>query len=70
MVNNNKSTGFFLLTVPSILLIAFLFLIFYTNLDILVIKLTIVGLIAVIVLVFTWMGFTMVTSSNNKNIEK
>ena len=70
MVNNNKSTGFFLLTVPSILLIAFLFLIFYTNLDILVIKLTIVGLIAVIVLVFTWMGYTMITSSNNKNIEK
>ena len=68
MVNNNKSTGFFLLTVPSILLIAFLFLIFYTNLDILVIKLTIVGLIAVIVLVFTWMGYTIVTSSNNKNI--
>ena len=68
MVNNNKSTGFFLLTVPSILLIAFLFLVFYTNLDILVIKLTIVGLIAVIVLVFTWMGYTMVTSSNNKKI--
>lgn len=70
MVNNNKSTGFFLLIVPSTLLIIFLFLIFYTNLDILVIKLTIVGLITVIVLVFTWMGYTMVTSSNNKNLEK
>ncbi|MGD1836028.1 MAG: hypothetical protein ACPKPY_06165 [Nitrososphaeraceae archaeon] len=70
MVNNNKSTGFFLLIVPSTLLIIFLFLIFYTNLDILVIKLTIVGLITVIVLVFTWMGYTMVTSSNNKDLEK
>ena len=67
-MKNNRPTGFFLLTVPPAIFIIYIYLLFASDYDLLLIKLSIVGTVGIIVSVFIWIGYTMISASNNNEI--
>lgn len=62
--DRNKVLGFLLLILPIFFLILYAYVLFGTNFDIKLMKITILALIGVIVIVFSWIGITMIISSN------
>ena len=68
MVKSNRLTGIFLLMVPPLIFLVYIYLLFASSLDLLLIKLTIVGTVGIIVSVFIWIGYTMVSTSNPNEI--
>jgi len=50
--------------VPPLIFLVYIYLLFASSLDLLLIKLTIVGTVGIIVSVFIWIGYTMVSTSN------
>ncbi|HET7642683.1 MAG TPA: hypothetical protein VFK40_04175 [Nitrososphaeraceae archaeon] len=67
-MKSNKPTGFFLLVVPPTIFIIYVYLVFASNFDLLLIKLSIVFTVGLIVSVFIWIGYTMVSASNDTEI--
>ena len=67
-MKSNRLTGIFLLMVPPLIFLVYLYLLFASSLDLLLIKLTIVGTVGIIVSVFIWIGYTMVSTSNPNEI--
>jgi hypothetical protein len=67
-MKSNKPTGFFLLVVPPTIFIIYVYLVFASNFDLLLIKLSIVFTVGLIVSVFIWIGYTMVSASNDNEI--
>lgn len=67
-MKSNKPTGFFLLVVPPTIFIIYVYLIFASKFDLLLIKLSIVFTVGLIVSVFIWIGYTMVSPSNHTEI--
>ncbi|HEX5186643.1 MAG TPA: hypothetical protein VFV86_07105 [Nitrososphaeraceae archaeon] len=67
-MKSNKPTGFFLLVVPPTIFIIYLYLVFASNFDLLLIKLSIVFTVGLIVSVFIWIGYTMISASNHTEI--
>ena len=67
-MKNNRSTGFFLLIVPPAIFIIYIYLLFASDYDLLLIKLSIVGTVGIIISVFVWIGYTMISASNNNEI--
>ena len=67
-MKSNRLTGIFLLMVPPILFLVYIYLLFASSLDLLLIKLTIVGTVGIIVSVFVWIGYTMISTSNPNEI--
>jgi hypothetical protein len=63
-MKSNRLTGIFLLMVPPLIFLVYVYLLFASTLDLLIIKLTIVGTVGIIVSVFIWIGYTMVSTSN------
>ena len=63
-MKSNRLTGIFLLMVPPLIFLVYIYLLFASSLDLLLIKLTIVGTVGIIVSVFIWIGYTMVSTSN------
>jgi hypothetical protein len=68
IMKSNRPTGIFLLIVPTVIFVIYLYLLFASNLDLLLIKLTIVGTVGIIVSVFIWIGYTMISTSNPDEI--
>ncbi len=62
--DRNKVLGFLLLILPIFFLILYAYVLFGTNFDIKLMKITILALIGVIVIVFSWIGITMIISTN------
>jgi hypothetical protein len=54
--------------VPPLIFLVYIYLLFASSLDLLLIKLTIVGTVGIIVSVFIWIGYTMVSTSNPNEI--
>jgi len=67
-MKSNRLTGIFLLMVPPIIFLVYIYLLFASSLDVLLIKLTIVGTVGIIVSVFVWIGYTMISTSNPNEI--
>ena len=67
-MKSNRLTGIFLLMVPPLIFLVYVYLLFASTLDLLIIKLTIVGTVGIIVSVFIWIGYTMVSTSNPNEI--
>jgi cytochrome c oxidase subunit IV len=67
-MKSNRLTGIFLLMVPPLIFLVYIFLLFASSLDLLLIKLTIVGTVGIIVSVFIWIGYTMISTSNPNEI--
>jgi hypothetical protein len=67
-MKSNRPTGIFLLIVPIVIFVIYIYLLFASNLDLLLIKLTIVGTVGIIVSVFIWIGYTMISTSNPNEI--
>ena len=67
-MKSNKPTGFFLLVVPPIIFLIYVYLVFASKFDLLLIKLSIVFTVGLIVSVFIWIGYTMVSASNHAEI--
>jgi cytochrome c oxidase subunit IV len=63
-MKSNRLTGIFLLMVPPLIFLVYVYLLFASTLDLLIIKITIVGTVGIIVSVFIWIGYTMVSTSN------
>jgi hypothetical protein len=68
IMKNNRPTGIFLLIVPPLFFLIYLYLLFASNFDLLLIKFTIVGTVGIIVSVFIWIGYTMISTSNPNEI--
>ncbi|NOJ29260.1 MAG: hypothetical protein DA328_03730 [Nitrososphaeraceae archaeon] len=62
--DRNKALGFLLLIFPIIFFISYTYILFNTNLDIKLMKVTILAVIGIIVTVFSWIGVTMIISAN------
>jgi hypothetical protein len=54
--------------VPPLIFLVYIYLLFASSLDLLLIKLTIVGTVGIIVSVFIWIGYTMISTSNPNEI--
>jgi cytochrome c oxidase subunit IV len=67
-MKSNRLTGIFLLMVPPLIFLVYVYLLFASSLDLLLIKLTIVGTVGIIVSVFVWIGYTMISTSNPNEI--
>lgn len=67
-MKSNRLTGIFLLMVPPLIFLVYMYLLFASSLDLLLIKFTIVGTVGIIVSVFIWIGYTMVSTSNPNEI--
>jgi hypothetical protein len=67
-MKSNRLTGIFLLLVPPLIFLIYIYLLFASTLDLLLIKLTIVGTVGIIVSVFIWIGYTMIFTSNPNEI--
>ena len=67
-MKSNRLTGIFLLMVPPLIFLVYIYLLFASSLDLLLIKLTIVGTVGIIVSVFIWIGYTMLSTSNPNEI--
>lgn len=67
-MKSNRLTGIFLLMVPPLIFLVYIYLLFGSSLDLLLIKLTIVGTVGIIVSVFIWIGYTMISTSNPNEI--
>jgi hypothetical protein len=65
-MKQNKIIGLILLVVPSIFLIFFSYLLFFTHLDILVIKSTLIIIVGILMTVLVWMGYTMASAPPDK----
>jgi hypothetical protein len=68
IMKNNRPTGIFLLIIPPAIFLIYIYLLFASSLDLLLIKLTIVGTAGIIVSVFIWIGYTMISTSNPNEI--
>jgi hypothetical protein len=69
-MKSNKPTGFFLLIGPPAIFLIYIYLLFASDYDLLLIKLSIVGAVGIIVTVFIWIGYTMISASNhNESID-
>jgi hypothetical protein len=68
IMKSNRPTGIFLLIVPIVIFVIYIYLLCASNLDLLLIKLTIVGTVGIIVSVFIWIGYTMISTSNPNEI--
>ncbi len=64
---NNKYLGFLLLVIPLLFLILYFYILFFTIYDILILKLTILIVVGILVTIFSWMGFTMITSKPSQD---
>ena len=67
-MKSNRLTGIFLLMVPPLIFLVYIYLLFASSLDLLLLKLTIVGTVGIIVSVFIWIGYTMISTSNPNEI--
>jgi hypothetical protein len=67
-MKSNRLTGIFLLLVPPLIFLIYIYLLFASTLDLLLIKLTIVGTVGIIVSIFIWIGYTMISTSNPNEI--
>ena len=67
-MRGNKTTGIFLLIVPPFLFLIYTYLLFSSRIDLLIIKLTITATVGVVITVFVWIGYTMVTATQNTEI--
>ena len=67
-MKSNRLTGIFLLMVPPLIFLIYIYLLFASSLDLFLIKLTIVGTVGIIVSVFIWIGYTMISTSNPNEI--
>ena len=67
-MKSNRLTGIFLLMVPPLIFLVYIYLLFASSLDLFLIKLTIVGTVGIIVSVFIWIGYTMISTSNPNEI--
>ena len=67
-MKNNRPTGFLLLIVPPAIFIIYIYLLFASDYDLLLMKLSIVGTVGIIISVFVWIGYTMISASNNTEI--
>ncbi|HVP82307.1 MAG TPA: hypothetical protein VMS35_04635 [Nitrososphaeraceae archaeon] len=67
-MKSNRLTGIFLLMVPPLIFLVYIYLLFASSVDLLLIKLTIVGTVGIIVSVFIWIGYTMISTSNPNEI--
>jgi len=67
-MKSNRLTGIFLLMVPPLIFLVYIYLLFASSLDLLLIKLTIVGTVGIIISVFIWIGYTMISTSNPNEI--
>ncbi|MDR4511843.1 MAG: hypothetical protein MRJ93_09090 [Nitrososphaeraceae archaeon] len=67
-MKGNKSTGIFLLTIPLLLFLAYIYLLFLSSYDLLIIKLTITATVGIVVTVFIWIGYTMVSASQTTKL--
>ncbi|MGZ5470878.1 MAG: hypothetical protein ACXWFZ_01780 [Nitrososphaeraceae archaeon] len=67
-MKNNRPTGIFLLIVPPLFFLTYIYLLFASSFDLLLIKFTIVGTVGIIVSVFIWIGYTMISTSNPNEI--
>ena len=68
IMKSNRLTGIFLLIIPPVIFLIYIYLLFASSLDLLLIKLTIVGTAGIIVSVFIWIGYTMISTSNPNEI--
>ena len=68
IMKSNRPTGIFLLIVPTVIFLIYIYLLFASSLDLLLIKLTIVGTVGINVSVFIWIGYTMISTSNPSEI--
>jgi hypothetical protein len=68
IMKSNRPTGIFLLIIPPVIFLIYIYLLFASSLDLLLIKLTIVGTAGIIVSVFIWIGYTMISTSNPNEI--
>ena len=68
IMKSNRPTGIFLLIIPPVIFVIYIYLLFASSLDLLLIKLTIVGTAGIIVSVFIWIGYTMISTSNPNEI--
>ena len=68
IIKSNRPTGIFLLIIPPVIFLIYIYLLFASSLDLLLIKLTIVGTAGIIVSVFIWIGYTMISTSNANEI--
>jgi uncharacterized membrane protein len=67
-MKSNRPTGFFLLIVPPAIFLIYTYLLFASDYDLLLIKLSIISTVGIIVSVFIWIGYTMISASNNNEI--
>ena len=67
IMKSNRLTGIFLLMVPPLIFLVYIYLLFASSLDLLLIKLSIVGTVGIIISVFVWIGYTMISASNNND---
>ena len=65
-MRQNKIIGLILLVIPSIFFIVFSYLLLFTHLDILVIKLTLMIIVGILMTVLIWMGYTMASAPPDK----
>jgi len=68
VMKSNRPTGIFLLIIPPVIFLIYIYILFASSLDLLLIKLTIVGTAGIIVSVFIWIGYTMISTSNPNEI--
>ena len=68
IMKSNRPTGIFLLIIPPVIFLIYIYLLFASSLDLFLIKLTIVGTVGIIVSVFIWIGYTMISTSNPNEI--
>lgn len=66
-MKSNRPTGFFLLIVPLAIFLIYIYLLFASDYDLLLIKLSIVSTVGIIVSVFIWIGYTMISASRSHN---
>ena len=67
-MKSNKPTGLFLLIGPPAIFLIYIYLLFASDYDLLLIKFSIAGTVGIIVTVFIWIGYTMISASNNNEI--
>ena len=67
-MKSNKPTGLFLLIGPPAIFLIYIYLLFASDYDLLLIKLSIVGTVGIIISVFVWIGYTMISASINNEI--
>jgi uncharacterized membrane protein len=65
-MRQNKLIGLILLVVPLFFFILFLYLLIFTEWDILVIKTTLIIIVGILMTVLVWMGYTMATAPRDK----